>query len=307
VRFRSPLTLMVAVALPLIATAAVAATSGPASAAAGPTAAQLLAKTASCTVASKGRYATDDGAAATVDICRNGTVYHWTSDLDVDCDGLGTSHCNASTDPWYQAQTSFTTSSGQYFTADTTHYFVIPLPSSRFSYQSAGIRPGNVGAVVYHNKIVYAVFADEGPDDIIGEASYATARDLGIDPNPDTGGTDGPVTFIVFTGTVPNPVENNATIDSVGAAAAGAFVGSGGTTTPPTTKPTTTKPTTGPATPPTSKPTTPPTGATSWVAGHAYQVGDVVTYNGVRYKCLQAHTSIVSWEPPNAPALWQRL
>jgi hypothetical protein len=303
VKLRSPFTLLAVVALPLVATAAIAVTSGPASAATGPTAAQLLAKTASCTVASNGKYATDDGEASTVNICKNGSAYHWTSDLDVDCDGIGTTNCNGSTDPWYQAETSFTTSKGQYFTADTTHYFVIPLPSSRFSYSGAGIKPGNVGAVIYNNKIVYAVFADEGPSNIIGEASYATARDLGINPDPENGGTDGPVTFIVFTGTVPNPVENNATIDSVGAAAAGAFVGGGTTTTAPTTAPTTKAPTSSP----TSSPTTPPAGVTTWVAGHAYKAGDVVTYNGVQYKCLQAHTSIVSWEPPNTPALWQRL
>ncbi|WP_349290090.1 carbohydrate-binding protein [Thermoanaerobacterium thermosaccharolyticum] len=23
------------------------------------------------------------------------------------------------------------------------------------------------------------------------------------------------------------------------------------------------------------------------------------------YKCIQAHTSLVGWEPPNVPALWQ--
>ena len=67
----------------------------------------------------------------------------------------------------------------------------------------------------------------------------------------------------------------------------------------PTTAPTTT--------PPTTNPTTPPAGTTTWVPGHAYHVGDVVTYNGVSYRCLQAHTSIVTWEPPNTPALWQRL
>src|ERR1700722_2038412 len=27
----------------------------------------------------------------------------------------------------------------------------------------------------------------------------------------------------------------------------------------------------------------------------------------VEYKCLQAHTSQVGWEPPNVPALWQRV
>ena len=304
-KFRLPLIALGAVALPLLATAAFATThASTTAAAAGPTAAQLLAKTASCTVASNGKYATDDGEASTVNICQTGTAYHWTADMDIDCDGITTSHCNSSADPWYQAQTSFRTSTGSYFTSDVTHYFVIPLPSSRFSYSGAGIRPGNVGAIIYNNKVVYAVFADEGPNNIIGEASYATAQALGINPDPATGGSDGPVTYIVFTGTVPNPVENNATIDSVGAAAASAFVG--------TTQPTTTTPPTPPTTRPTTgAPTTPPTttapGATSWAPNHAYKVGDVVTYNGVRYRCLQAHTSNVTWEPPNTPALWQRL
>jgi hypothetical protein len=79
--------------------------------------------------------------------------------------------------------------------------------------------------------------------------------------------------------------------------------GGGGTTQPPTTRPTTRPPTTSPTTPP----TTPPGGTTTWVPNHAYKVGDMVTYNGVSYRCLQAHTSIVTWEPPNTPALWQRL
>ena len=33
---------------------------------------------------------------------------------------------------------------------------------------------------------MYAVFGDQGPDNIISEASYATAQSLGIDPNPAT-------------------------------------------------------------------------------------------------------------------------
>jgi chitinase len=37
----------------------------------------------------------------------------------------------------------------------------------------------------------------------------------------------------------------------------------------------------------------------------AYRVGDLVTYNGVVYQCLQAHTSQPGWEPPYTPALWQ--
>jgi chitinase len=81
------------------------------------------------------------------------------------------------------------------------------------------------------------------------------------------------------------------------------FTGGGGGTNPPPT----TAPTTRPTTPPTTGPTTAPPGATTWVPNHAYKVGDVVTYNGVSYRCLQAHTSIVTWEPSNTPALWQRL
>jgi hypothetical protein len=155
--------------------------------------------------------------------------------MDIDCDGITTSHCSNSTDPAYFNETSFTTSTGAFFTADVTHYFVIPLPSSRFNYQASGISPGSVAAVVYNGKVAYAVFADEGPDSIIGEGSYALAVALGIDPNPATGGTAGPVTFIVYPGVVPNPVENNSTIDTVGASAANAWLG--GPTTTPTTPP----------------------------------------------------------------------
>ncbi|HEV7964762.1 MAG TPA: glycoside hydrolase family 75 protein [Actinoplanes sp.] len=191
-----------------------------------PTAAQLLAKTSSCSVASNGKYKTDEETSATINICKSGSAFFWKADMDIDCDGVSTSVCNSSTDPWYQNQTSFQTSTGKSFTASTTHYFVIPLPSSRFSYSSAGIKPGTVAAVIYNNKIVYAVFADEGPNDIIGEASYATARDLGIDPNPETGGTDSGVTYIVFKGNVPSPVENNSAITTKGESAAAAWLAS---------------------------------------------------------------------------------
>jgi chitinase len=42
-----------------------------------------------------------------------------------------------------------------------------------------------------------------------------------------------------------------------------------------------------------------------WQPWTAYRVGDLVTYNGVVYQCIQAHTSQPGWEPPNTPALWQ--
>lgn len=57
-----------------------------------------------------------------------------------------------------------------------------------------------------------------------------------------------------------------------------------------------------PTTPP---PTTPPAGGT-WAAGTAYSAGSSVTYGGASFRCLQAHTALTGWEPPNVPALWAR-
>lgn len=49
---------------------------------------------------------------------------------------------------------------------------------------------------------------------------------------------------------------------------------------------------------------TPTGGATTWSAGKYYTVGSAVVYNGVDYVCLQAHTSLVGWEPATTPSLW---
>ncbi|MFD8828215.1 carbohydrate-binding protein [Streptomyces sp. NPDC059605] len=61
----------------------------------------------------------------------------------------------------------------------------------------------------------------------------------------------------------------------------------------------------GPSVPPTDPPTDPP-GSTTWAAGSSYNAGDRVTYGGVTYRCLQAHSAVTGWEPPNVPALWER-
>ncbi|WP_433219202.1 ricin-type beta-trefoil lectin domain protein [Dactylosporangium sp. CS-047395] len=270
-RYRVPLIALAAVLLSFGASTAYAlAQTGRSALAAGPSASQLLAKTQTCNQVSNGKYATDDGGAATVAICKSGSAYFWSADMDIDCDGIGTSHCNASTDPWYQAQTSFTTSNGSYFTSESTRYYVIPLPSSRFDYGANGIRPGAVAAVVYNNQVAYAVFADEGPDNIIGEGSYALATALGIDPNPATGGTAGPVTFIVFPSSVPSPVENNTAIDNTGSAAASAWVGTG--------------PTTGPTTP-----TTGPTGTAGQIVGYGGKCVDVAGASSANGTAVQLY------------------
>ncbi|WP_328808003.1 lytic polysaccharide monooxygenase [Nonomuraea antri] len=57
---------------------------------------------------------------------------------------------------------------------------------------------------------------------------------------------------------------------------------------------------------PTPTPTSTQPGGT-WSAGTAYRAGDRVTYGGVNYECLQAHTALPGWEPPNVGALWKRV
>src|SRR5262245_50025037 len=42
----------------------------------------------------------------------------------------------------------------------------------------------------------------------------------------------------------------------------------------------------------------------AWAPNTFYAVGATVTYGGAGYRCLQAHTSLVGWEPANVPALW---
>jgi len=79
-------------------------------------------------------------------------------------------------------------------------------------------------------------------------------------------------------------------------------VGPGGPSPTPTPTPTS-SPTPSPTPPPTNSP--PPSG--TWAPYTAYSVGSTVTYNGLSYRCIQAHTSLPGWEPPNTPALWGRI
>ena len=71
-------------------------------------------------------------------------------------------------------------------------------------------------AVIYNNKVEYAVVGDTGPTQIIGEASYATAKALGIDPDPETGGTDSGVTYILFKNSQVSPIESHGAAVSLG-------------------------------------------------------------------------------------------
>lgn len=44
-----------------------------------------------------------------------------------------------------------------------------------------------------------------------------------------------------------------------------------------------------------------------WNSSADYAAGDRVRYDGVLYKCLQAHTAQPSWTPTAAPSLWAKV
>ncbi|MGK3207673.1 glycoside hydrolase family 75 protein [Amycolatopsis sp. MEPSY49] len=197
----------------------------PATTAAAPTAAQLLAKTNSCKQISNGKYKTDeDVSAKTVAVCdANGAVF-WKADMDIDCDGQRSTQCNEDTDCCYQDDTAFHQSDGKPLNAAKLPYIVVPSSSSIWKYTSSQLKGGGSCAVIYNGKVEYAVIGDTGPSQIIGEASYATAKDLGINPDPSNGGTDSGVTYICFKNSTVSPIENHANAVSKGQSLASTFV-----------------------------------------------------------------------------------
>ncbi len=193
---------------------------------AGPTAEQLTAKTSGCeTQLSNGKYAHDSGGTRSVAVCKSGGAVHWKADFDVDCDGQRTTQCNENTDPSFQPNTSWNQSDGRPLNSAGLPFIVVPLPSSTWDFKTAGIGGATIAAVVYQNKVAYAVVGDQGPTGIIGEGSYKLAQQLGINPNPSSGGVSGVVvTYILFPGVKSVPIENQADALSKGEAAATSFV-----------------------------------------------------------------------------------
>ncbi|MFI6010831.1 glycoside hydrolase family 75 protein [Streptomyces sp. NPDC051243] len=187
-------------------------------------AADLLAKVATCAQISNGRYRTDAGAPATVAVCgKHGAVF-WKADMDIDCDGQRTEMCNENTDPWFQAQTAFHQSDGRPLRSETLPFVVVPGVSDTWDYKTAGIRGGSVAAVIHDDQVLYAVVGDTGPKNVIGEASYAAAEALGIDPDPATGGTGSGVTYILFRNSQVSPIEDHEAAASLGERLAREFI-----------------------------------------------------------------------------------
>ncbi|WP_328370100.1 glycoside hydrolase family 75 protein [Streptomyces sp. NBC_00457] len=187
-------------------------------------AAELLARVRDCVPVSEGRYRRDAGAPATIPVCGTEEAVFWKADLDIDCDGRPGPHCNARTDPHFSDATAYPQSDGGPLDAESLPYIVVPVPSSLWDHSAHGVDGGAVAAVIHGDRVQYAVVGDTGPRDLIGEASYAAARGLGIDPDPHGGGTDSDVTYIVFKGSRVKPIEDHAGAVLIGERLARQFV-----------------------------------------------------------------------------------
>lgn len=99
-----------------------------------------------------------------------GAVY-FQSDLDLDTDGKRDP--SITYDRSHQDEVSI----GGEVDANVTPYFVLPIGFG----QAYGIRKGDVAAVLYRDRIEFAVLADRGPSEKIGEGSTALHRSLGFE------------------------------------------------------------------------------------------------------------------------------
>ncbi|WP_230396624.1 glycoside hydrolase family 75 protein [Streptomyces blattellae] len=187
-------------------------------------AADLLARVRDCVPVSKGRYRSDADAPATIAVCGTEGAVFWKADLDIDCDGRPGPHCNARADPHFSDTTAYQQSDGSQLDAERLPYIVVPVPGSIWDHRAHGVAGGAVAAVVHGDRVQYAVVGDTGPHDLIGEASYATAQALGVDPDPRGGGTDSGVTYIVFKDSRVRPIEDHAGAVLVGERLARQFV-----------------------------------------------------------------------------------
>lgn len=107
----------------------------------------------------------------------------FTADMDIDCDGSGG---NPFHDPCFQPDTRLH-HHGKPLWAERVPYAVVPpivISGTR------GIVMGALCEVTYRGKTVFAVVGDSGPTRKVGEGSPRLAELLGIDPNPNHGGTD---------------------------------------------------------------------------------------------------------------------
>ena len=76
-------------------------------------------------------------------------------------------------------------------------FIVVPLDFHQ-SFPKVGL--GDIAAVSYQGKTTYAIVGDKGPAGAVGEGSIALAASFGFSTDPQKGGVDGGVQYLIFPG-----------------------------------------------------------------------------------------------------------
>lgn len=115
-----------------------------------------------------------------------------------------------------QDATKKLTDPARYVNSDSIPYIVLPNNKTLL----AEIKMGDIAKVtnLRNGTSAYAICADAGSKDKIGEGSIFLARELGIDASPKKGGIRDSVLYVVFAGSGNGKPRAKAAIDSIGAA-----------------------------------------------------------------------------------------
>lgn len=144
-------------------------------------------------------------------MCRLPGAVYIQSDLDLDTDGVRDSHVT------YESTHQDSVSIGGNVNSNVTPYFVLPGGFAA----SYNVKLGDVAAVLYRDRLCFAVFADTGPRGKIGEGSIALHRALGferirVDGRIQDVGISSGVVTLVFAGSGDGTVQTPERIAAIG-------------------------------------------------------------------------------------------
>jgi hypothetical protein len=139
-------------------------------------------------------------------------VYAYSSSLAVDDDGS-----DPDPDPDHQNQTTFQDSNGKQLAAHHVPFYVLgddcfdrKTPCPHFFYKEHNIKGRQFALMFYKSKVIGAIFGDtqtgnnqttsQNDSRELGEASVKAASLLGIPSSGTTGGVDNGVTVVIFSG-----------------------------------------------------------------------------------------------------------
>ena len=116
------------------------------------------------------------------------TIVAFTAKMDIDADGAGSAW---KSDRTGQQGTALQYRDGTSLNPTTLPYIVVPLD---FGNTHPNVKLGDYVEVTYSPangkpQTYYAIVGDKGPAGVLGEGSIRLARALGINPDPNTGGT----------------------------------------------------------------------------------------------------------------------